>query len=168
MYVQIGQDSSSSRTRHYPSTKSIANTACPDPWLNHVWSFRSCRLLLWYFPSNPMVDLSSSDISTGRKPTSATSEAKVSIAPGSMPWQTESSQGDDAREHFKYQYHPGGDPRNPPKDAPSAMHSVIVPNVNLPKVRDITQSRMLDRWMGSGEVEGGKSSFRDEFRRAGA
>jgi hypothetical protein len=35
-------------------------------------------------------------------------------------------------------YHPGGDPRNPPKDAPSALHSVIVPNVNLPKVRNIT------------------------------
>lgn len=34
-------------------------------------------------------------------------------------------------------YHPGGDPRNPPKDAPSALHSVIVPNVNLPKVRKI-------------------------------
>ena len=31
------------------------------------------------------------------------------------------------------QYHPGGDPKNPPKDAPSALHSVIVPNVNLPK-----------------------------------
>lgn len=28
----------------------------------------------------------------------------------------------------------GGDPKNPPKDAPSALHSVIVPNVNLPKV----------------------------------
>jgi hypothetical protein len=34
----------------------------------------------------------------------------------------------------RYQYHPGGDPKNPPKDAPSALHSVIVPNVNLPKV----------------------------------
>ncbi|KAN0106284.1 hypothetical protein V8E51_009160 [Hyaloscypha variabilis] len=69
----------------------------------------------------------------GRKPTSATSEAKVSMVQGSMPWQTESTKGDEAREHFKYQYHPGGDPRNPPKDAPSALHSVIVPNVNLPK-----------------------------------
>ncbi|TVY68832.1 Uncharacterized protein LSUE1_G007802 [Lachnellula suecica] len=69
----------------------------------------------------------------GRKPTSATSESNVNIAQGSMPWQTESSKGDDAREHFKYQYHPGGDPKNPPKDAPSALHSVIVPNVNLPK-----------------------------------
>ena len=49
-----------------------------------------------------------------------------------MPWQTES--GDDARDQFKYQYHPGGDPRNPPKNAPSALHSVIIPNVELPKV----------------------------------
>ncbi|TVY88952.1 Uncharacterized protein LAWI1_G004348, partial [Lachnellula willkommii] len=69
----------------------------------------------------------------GRKPTSSTSEAKVNVAQGSMPWQTESTKGDEAREHFKYQYHPGGDPKNPPKDAPSALHSVIVPNVNLPK-----------------------------------
>lgn len=66
----------------------------------------------------------------GRKPTSATSEAKVTVAHKSMPWQTENSGGED----FKYQYHPGGDPRNAPKDAPSALHSVIVPNVNLPKV----------------------------------
>ncbi|KAF8851111.1 hypothetical protein BDZ45DRAFT_661028 [Acephala macrosclerotiorum] len=69
----------------------------------------------------------------GRKPTSATSETKVNVAAGGMPWQSESSKGDSAREHFKYQYHPGGDPKNPPKDAPSALHSVIVPNVNLPK-----------------------------------
>ncbi|KAH8590295.1 hypothetical protein B0O99DRAFT_635186 [Bisporella sp. PMI_857] len=69
----------------------------------------------------------------GSKPTSATSEAKINVKPGSMPWQTESTQGDQAREHFKYQYHPGGNPKNPPKDAPSALHSVIVPNVNLPK-----------------------------------
>ncbi|CZS91921.1 uncharacterized protein RAG0_02479 [Rhynchosporium agropyri] len=62
----------------------------------------------------------------GRKPTSATSEAKVSIAEGSMPWQKEGIEG-------KYQYHPGGDPNKAPKDAPSALHSVIVPNVNLPK-----------------------------------
>ncbi|KAJ5040486.1 uncharacterized protein L3040_006142 [Drepanopeziza brunnea f. sp. 'multigermtubi'] len=51
----------------------------------------------------------------GRKPTSSTSEAK-------------------ARGEYKYKYHPGADPKNPPKDAPSALHSVIVPNVNLPKV----------------------------------
>jgi len=69
----------------------------------------------------------------GRKPTSSTSEAKVAVAEGSMPWQTDSSEGSKARDHFKYQYHPGGDPKNPPKDAPSALHSVVVPNVNLPK-----------------------------------
>lgn len=59
----------------------------------------------------------------------------MNVAPGTMPWQAESSKGDAARQDFKYQYHPRGDPRNPPKDAPSALHSVIVPNVNLPKVR---------------------------------
>lgn len=63
-----------------------------------------------------------------------------------MPWQK-----DAAEDGAKYSYHPQvcnygiqilqtvsnskkGDPRNPPKDAPSALHSVIVPNVNLPKV----------------------------------
>lgn len=50
-----------------------------------------------------------------------------------MPWEAD-SKGGDARDHFKYKYHPGGDPKNPPKDAPSALHSVIIPNVNLPKV----------------------------------
>jgi len=69
----------------------------------------------------------------GRKPTSASSEAPVSMAPGTMPWQVESSKGDQADEHFKYQYHPGGDKNKAPKDAPSALHSVIVPNVTLPK-----------------------------------
>ncbi|PQE15197.1 hypothetical protein CJF32_00007837 [Rutstroemia sp. NJR-2017a WRK4] len=72
-------------------------------------------------------------------PTSATSEARVNVAPGSMPWQTTSTEGDAARQDFKYQYHPAGDPRNPPKDAPSALHSVIVPNVNLPKVCGIIE-----------------------------
>ena len=71
----------------------------------------------------------------GRKPTSSSSEAPVSMAEGTMPWQTESAKGKDADEHFKYQYHPGGDASKAPKDAPSALHSVIVPNVNLPKVR---------------------------------
>lgn len=50
-----------------------------------------------------------------------------------MPWQT-SSAGGKSDEHFKYQYHPGGDKSKAPKNAPSALHSVIVPNVTLPKV----------------------------------
>jgi hypothetical protein len=74
-------------------------------------------------------------VRTGRKPTSSSSEAPVSMAPGTMPWQVESSkQGENPDEHFKYQYHPGGDKNKAPKDAPSALHSVIVPNVTLPKV----------------------------------
>jgi hypothetical protein len=48
-----------------------------------------------------------------------------------MPWQTD---GSDKGDNFKYKYHPGGDPKKAPKEAPSALHSVIVPNVNLPKV----------------------------------
>ena len=56
------------------------------------------------------------------------------MAEGSMPWQTSSVKGEAADEHFKYQYHPGGDKNKAPKDAPSALHSVIVPNVRLPKV----------------------------------
>jgi hypothetical protein len=67
----------------------------------------------------------------GSKPTSATSESKVAIAHQSAPWQQAGKSGD---EDFKYKYHPGGDVRNAPKEAPSALHSVIVPNVNLPKV----------------------------------
>lgn len=35
----------------------------------------------------------------------------------------------------KYQYYPGGDRSAEPKDAPSAVNTVVVPNVNLPKVR---------------------------------
>ena len=66
----------------------------------------------------------------GRKPTSASSESKVSMAEGTMPWQVDNSNRDD----FKYQYHPGGDKSKAPKDAPSALNTVIVPNVNLPKV----------------------------------
>ncbi|KAG9240936.1 hypothetical protein BJ878DRAFT_523324 [Calycina marina] len=69
----------------------------------------------------------------GRKPTSATSEEHVLHPKGGMPWQGETSDADTARADYKYQYHPGGDPKNPPKDAPSALHTVVVPGVNLPK-----------------------------------
>lgn len=56
------------------------------------------------------------------------------MAKGSMPWEVGSAKGDKAEEHFKYQYHPGGDPNKAPKDAPSALNSVIIPNVTLRKV----------------------------------
>lgn len=80
----------------------------------------------------------------GRKPTSASSEASVSMAEGSMPWQVGSSKGDNAGQHFKYQYHPGGDRNKSPKDAPSALNTVIVPNVTLTKVSLKFVCRRLD------------------------
>ncbi|KAI2604934.1 uncharacterized protein GGS25DRAFT_404686 [Hypoxylon fragiforme] len=62
----------------------------------------------------------------GRSPTGSTSEENVGMANSGMPWETGAGDG-------KYQYHPGGDPHAEPKDAPSAVNVVIVPNVNLPK-----------------------------------
>ncbi|CAP68095.1 uncharacterized protein PODANS_1_19590 [Podospora anserina S mat+] len=62
----------------------------------------------------------------GRSPTKSTSENTVPIADKSMPWESGST-------HGKYQYHPGGDASAAPKDAPSAVNVVVVPNVTLPK-----------------------------------
>ncbi|KAK3336923.1 hypothetical protein B0T19DRAFT_437633 [Cercophora scortea] len=62
----------------------------------------------------------------GRSPTSSTSETTVPIAKNSMPWESGATEG-------KYQYHPGGDASAAPKDAPSAVNVVVIPNVNLPK-----------------------------------
>ncbi|RYP33377.1 hypothetical protein DL767_004782 [Monosporascus sp. MG133] len=62
----------------------------------------------------------------GRSPTSSTSESRVGMTSASMPWETNSAEG-------KYKYHPGGDPNQPPKDAPSAVNVVVIPDVNLPK-----------------------------------
>jgi hypothetical protein len=89
----------------------------------------------------------------GRKPTSSTSEAHVSIAKDSKPWQTASEakpEGD-----FKYKYHPGGNPANSPKEAPSAMHSVIIPNLNLPKV--CLESSLA--WLGDRKLAGFRNGY---------
>ncbi|KKY22052.1 hypothetical protein UCDDS831_g03888 [Diplodia seriata] len=61
-----------------------------------------------------------------RSPTSSTSEKSVPKVAGSEPW---NAAGGDA----KYQYYPGGDSTQAPRDAPSALNTVIIPNVNLPK-----------------------------------
>ncbi|KAI9885377.1 MAG: Eukaryotic peptide chain release factor GTP-binding subunit [Watsoniomyces obsoletus] len=68
----------------------------------------------------------------GSKPTATSEETKVGMAAKSMPWQDDGSTNENGGS-FKYKYHPGGDPKKPPKEAPSALHSVIVPNVTLPK-----------------------------------
>lgn len=64
------------------------------------------------------------ETTTGRSPTGSTSETPVSIPKDGMPWE-----GDSAG---KYKYHPGGDRSLEPKDAPSALNVVVVPNVTLP------------------------------------
>ncbi|KAI1198269.1 hypothetical protein F5X97DRAFT_152695 [Nemania serpens] len=62
----------------------------------------------------------------GRSPTNSTSESTVNIASSGMPWETGAGEG-------KYRYHPGGDGSVEPKDAPSAVNVVVIPDVNLPK-----------------------------------
>lgn len=60
-------------------------------------------------------------------PTKATDARSVPAVPNSEPWNGEGSTG-------KYKYYPQGNPMHPPKEAPSALNQVIIPNVNLPKV----------------------------------
>ncbi|KAF4310157.1 hypothetical protein GTA08_BOTSDO02131 [Botryosphaeria dothidea] len=83
-----------------------------DPELYVLWTVMAGAFGLagWYF---------------SRSPTTSTSEKTVSKVPGTEPWKT----GGDG----KYQYYPGGDPTQAPRDAPSALNTVIIPNVNLPK-----------------------------------
>jgi hypothetical protein len=59
------------------------------------------------------------------------SESNVRIGESAMPWHGESEDG----KVYKYQYHPHGDKSQPLRAAPSAMNTVIVPNVTLPEVR---------------------------------
>ncbi|KAF7550681.1 hypothetical protein G7Z17_g5533 [Cylindrodendrum hubeiense] len=60
----------------------------------------------------------------GRSPTGATSENAVAIPKDGHPWETETL--------GKYKYYPNGDASQDPKDAPSALNVVVVPNVTLP------------------------------------
>lgn len=94
----------------------------PRPW--------RCRSLLWYALPRSAIGTGMvwlTERKTGRTPTKSTSEASVGMANEGMPWESGSSEG-------KYQYHPGGDTSIAPKDAPSAINVVVIPDVNLPKV----------------------------------
>lgn len=53
------------------------------------------------------------------------------MAKDAMPWESETA--------GKYKYHPGGDPNAAPKDAPSAVNVVVVPDVTLPKVSPVSK-----------------------------
>lgn len=76
-----------------------------------------------------------SKIHIARNPTTHSSEANIAKAHESEPWKTGRSS--------VYMYHPGGDTSNPPKDAPSALNEVIIPNVNLPKVYSIKRCHVV-------------------------
>jgi len=86
-----------------------------DPELYVLLGVMSGAFLLagWYF---------------GRTPTSVTSQSNVRIGDSSMPWEREDAGG----KMYKYQYHPHGDRSRPLQNAPSALNTVIVPNVTLP------------------------------------
>lgn len=75
-------------------------------------------------PHAPSTSYHSHNLS-GRSPTSSTSESPVHIAQGGMPWDSDTL--------GKYKYHPGGDLSKAPRDAPSALNSVVIPNVTVPK-----------------------------------
>lgn len=106
-----------------------------DSWCHHGCCSWRCWLLLWYVFSSVCLPCkylriyatsNTNHLKPGRSPTGATSEKSVPMAKNSMPWETGSS--------GKYQYHPGADPNASPKDAPSAVNVVVVPNVTLPAV----------------------------------
>lgn len=123
-----------------------------DPASHHDVRLRARGMALWYVSVRNRdacivaVGLSGPS-GTGRKPTMMSDEEPVSMAEGTMPWQLD-DKGQPASDKFKYQYHPGGDPNRGTKNAPSALHSVIVPNVNLPKVGSPTDCFQL-RSVGS-------------------
>ncbi|OQE29379.1 hypothetical protein PENSTE_c002G06603 [Penicillium steckii] len=107
--------------RRFNSSKveeaNLEKGAKKDPELYVLLGVMSGAFLLagWYF---------------GSKPTSVTSEASnVRIGESAMPWHGESEDG----KVYKYQYHPHGDKSQPLRAAPSAMNTVIVPNVTLPE-----------------------------------
>jgi hypothetical protein len=72
----------------------------------------------------------------GRRSTGTTGrgeEKSVRVAVKGQPWAAKEVENSD-RNNYKYMYHPRGDVNNPPRRAPSALNSVIVPGVTLPKV----------------------------------
>ncbi|OJJ43434.1 hypothetical protein ASPZODRAFT_136292 [Penicilliopsis zonata CBS 506.65] len=105
--------------RRFASTKmaeaSLDKAPKRDPELYVLLGVMSGAFLIagWYF---------------GKKPTSVTSESNVRIGESSMPWERE----DDGGKMYKYQYHPNGDTSQGLRAAPSALNTVIVPNVTLP------------------------------------
>ncbi|RPA95788.1 hypothetical protein L873DRAFT_1289210 [Choiromyces venosus 120613-1] len=68
-----------------------------------------------------------------RKPTmAAAEEGRINVVRGSAPWNEDGLPNSD-QDNYKYKYYPDADYRKTPNNAPGALHSVIIPDVNLPK-----------------------------------
>ncbi|KAF2397353.1 hypothetical protein EJ06DRAFT_550904 [Trichodelitschia bisporula] len=95
-----------------PGAKVLHKGAKRDPELYILFGIMAATFSLagWYFTHSP---------------TSSSSESAVAKVPGSEPWKTGKA--------AVYQYHPGGDESQQKREVPSALHSVIIPNVNLPR-----------------------------------
>lgn len=67
----------------------------------------------------------------GSKRVNVQPENNVLLARGGegVPWKDNVSPDSP---DYKYKYHPNADPRNAPKEAPSALHSVVFKSVTLP------------------------------------
>ncbi|EON60955.1 hypothetical protein W97_00165 [Coniosporium apollinis CBS 100218] len=66
---------------------------------------------------------------------------EVPQVPESEPWKSNGAK------EGKYKFYPYGDPRRGEREAPSAMNTVIVPNVNLPKkLHDIYNKYGKPEW----------------------
>ena len=71
-------------------------------------------------------------VSTVQSPTGS-DYSGVAEVKDTEPWKEGGSAG-------KFKYYVNGDPRQGVKDHPSALNSVIIPNVTLPKVRGFSLS----------------------------
>jgi hypothetical protein len=62
----------------------------------------------------------------------------VAEVKNSAPWEQDGSSG-------KFKYYVKGDPNQGVKDHPSALNTVIIPNVTLPKVKELPSDIGVER-----------------------
>lgn len=79
-------------------------------------------LVGWHFSSHPTSALPRED------------NNRLNIVKDTEPWNASDEELEKMGKDYKYKYYPHADYRNKPRTAPSALHSVVVPNVTLPKV----------------------------------
>ncbi|RPA82782.1 hypothetical protein BJ508DRAFT_360997 [Ascobolus immersus RN42] len=73
----------------------------------------------------------------GSKSVTENDTTDVKAVPKSAPWEENAT----GKGNYKYKYYPEGDTNATPKEAPSALHAVVVPNVTLPKEHHATWNK---------------------------